>query len=555
VAPFSLLDYAGVRSHARQIVTVIRDRVMPPWLPEHGYGEFADERRLEPADIDRLARWVDQGAPEGDPSDRRSPPRWTEGWQIGTPNLVVRLEEPYELRAGGGDVFRNFVIPLPLDGPRYVRGLEFRPGSRGVIHHATFLLDRTRGSRRLDEMDPEPGFDGDTFSEGTQNPEAHALGWTPGKLTFLEPPDMGWRLEKGTDLIVQLHMIPSGKSEVIQPSIGFVFADSPPSRISMDFKLGSKLIDIPAGKADFTIEDDYTLPVDVEVLMVYPHAHYLARDVKAFATLPDDSVKWLIWIKRWDFKWQDEYHYATPVPLPKGARITMRYTYDNSDTNDRNPSHPPRRVTFGPGSKDEMGDLWLRLLPRTTSDAAILAKSYEDRERVMNIRFAEKMVAENGREAKWRNLLGTRYLQAGRVQEGITQLAEALRLAPDHPEAHNNLGQALLWQGLVPDAIRHLRAAVRLAPDNDQAHLNLAEALQDNGNLDEAIAHFRRSIALNPDVAAAYNNLGTALASLGHVDEAAIRFRRALELQPDYADAQRNLALAQQLLHSPGSAR
>jgi tetratricopeptide (TPR) repeat protein len=549
-APFSLLEYAEVRSHARQIVTVTKGGIMPPWLPAPGYGDFAGERRLRPAEINRIERWVEQGAPEGDPALRQSPPKWPEGWQLGQPDLVVELPEPYTLPESGPDVFRNFVIPIPLESKRYVRGMEVRPGVRNAVHHATILIDRTRASRRLDAQDPRPGYEG-MFSEGAQNPDSHALGWTPGRTPVLEPPDIAWRLDPGSDLVVQLHMIPSGKLEPVKPSVGFFFADATPRRMPIDFRLGSKTIDIPAGISGYAIEDSYTLPVDVEVLSVYPHAHYLAKDLKAWATLPDGQTLSLLWIKEWDFKWQDQYRYTTPLRLPRGTTLTMRYTYDNSAENPRNPRNPPAIVTYGPQSSDEMGDLWLQLLPSNVSDAAVLARAYRALELRKNVASAELMVARSPRDADWLNALGARYLEAGRILEGAARLEEAIRLAPGHAEAHHNLGHARRRQGRSADAIAHLRRAAALAPLNDRIHYSLANALQDSGRLDEAIVHFRRSVALNPDAADAHNDLGTALGSWGHLDQAVLEFRRALELQPDYDAARKNLSAAEQALTPP----
>src|SRR5213075_2779268 len=157
-APFDLLTYGDVKKHAREIVEVTGQRVMPPWLPEPGYGDFVGERSLSAAEIQRLRRWVEQGAPEGNPADARPRPQWREGWQLGQPDLVIRLPEPYTLAAEGKDVYRNFVIPIPTTRKRYVRAVEFEPGNGRVVHHAFLYLDPTRDSRRRDEEDREPGF-------------------------------------------------------------------------------------------------------------------------------------------------------------------------------------------------------------------------------------------------------------------------------------------------------------------------------------------------------------------------------------------------------------
>ena len=549
MAPFSLLEYSDVVSRARQIATVTANHTMPPWLPEPGYGTFVNERRLKPEEVAAIQQWVKDGVPRGDANDLPRPPTWSDGWQLGTPDLVVQIPEPFVIQPGDSDVFRNFAIPIPITTTRYVRGIEVRPGNAKVVHHATLAIDRTRASRVRDEADPLPGFGGGMFSDTARNPESRALGWTPGMTPSFEPDGMPWRLEKGSDLVLELHMIAprAGGSQQVQPSVAFYFSDTPPTRSSIDFKIGSKDIDMPAGQSAYAIEDHYTLPVDVDVLSVYPHAHYLAREMKAQATLPDGRVTPLIWIRNWDFHWQDDYRYATPVHLPRGSVISMRYTYDNSAANRHNPRAAPAHVVYGPQSSDEMGDLWLRLLPRNAADAAILARSYRDNELSKDIRLRERLVAAHPAEAKWRNALGASYLEAGRLEASVKQLEEAVRLAPDQAESRNNLGEARRLAGDLAGAVAEFRAAARLAPQNDLIQLNLANTLGDHGDLEEAIVHFKLGLALNPAVADAHNNLGVALASLGQIDEALAHFREALAIQPDYADAQENLNLVLQM--------
>jgi Flp pilus assembly protein TadD len=551
IAPFSLVTYRDVAPRARQIAAVTRSRQMPPWLPEPGHGDFVDARTLTDSDIQKIADWVAAGAPEGRAQDLPPQPHWPASgtWTLGTPDLVVQAPEPLLVQPGGADVFRNLVIPIPTDRPRFVRGIEVNPGDAHVVHHASLAIDRTPASRRLDAADPGPGFAGAMFSESARSPESRALGWTPGITPSLERPSMAWQLYPGSDLVLLLHLMPprSGEPAIVRPSVAFYFTDTPPTRTPIDFKLGSKAIDIPAGAAAFTIKDRYTLPVDVEVLSIYPHAHYLATEMRASATLPDGSTQDLLWIRHWDFHWQDQYRYRTPVSLPRGTVIAMRYTYDNSPGNKHNPRRVPVRVAYGPQSSDEMGDLWLRLLPKTVADANVLAQSYRAHELEKDIALGEAMIAQRPREARWRNLLGTAYLQAGRTADAQAQLEEALRLAPDQAEAHNNLGHALQQQGRVAEALAHFREAARLAPDNDLVHLNMANALDALGQTEAAIPEFERAIALNPIAADAHNNLGVALGSMGRLDEAIRHFRTALEIQPDYEDAQKNLAMALEL--------
>jgi Flp pilus assembly protein TadD len=517
---------------------------MPPWLPERGHGDFVDARELTEADIATIRRWADRGAPRGAAADLPLPPQWSDEWQLGTPDLVVTAPDAFQLTPGAGDVFRSFTLPVPLDRARWIRGIEIRPGSARAVHHASLSVDRTPGSRELDAADPSPGFDGAMLSPDAQSPGSRALGWTPGMRAAFEPEGMAWRLDAGSDLVIELHLIaPASEVEPITPSVGLYFSAGAPTRQSMDLKIGVNDLEIPAGAASVTAQADVTLPVDVDVLSIYPHAHYLARDVRAFATQPDGQIVSLIWIKNWDFHWQDQYRYRQPVPLPRGTVITMRYTYDNSAGNPRNPASPPKAVVYGPRASDEMGDLWLRLVPRTPADAVALAETYRDNERRKMLALHERMVEREPRSARWRAALGRSYLESGRVRDAIDQLTAALDLEPGRVSTTGNLAEALRRQGRMRDSIGRFREALAGEPDNLTLQIGLANAFVDNGDLTEAIAAFQRILARRPETVDARLNLGVALGALERFDEAEAEFRRVLVIAPGNADAERNLQM------------
>src|SRR5258706_8493348 len=331
-----------------------RTYLKPRWKPETGYGEFVGHTHLRSEEIDLIQRWAANGAPEGDPAGLPPSPTWVSGWQLGTPDLVVSWPEPYRVKAEGPDFSRTFVLSLPVSGVRYVRGIELRPGNANVVHHANIRIDRTPGSRRLDEGDPAPGYEGLLLTSAVY-PDGHFLGWTPGQTAPLLPGALAWRLFPGTDLVVEMHFVPDGKTELVQPSVGLFFGDKPPERLPAMLRLGRQNIDIPAGQREYLTTDSFVLPVDVEVAAVQPHAHYRAREVRGNATLPDGTTKPLVYIKDWDYRWQHVYRYVTPVRLPKGTTLALRYVFDNSAENIRNPHQPPRRVSWGQQSTDEMG--------------------------------------------------------------------------------------------------------------------------------------------------------------------------------------------------------
>src|SRR6185295_18023501 len=205
-------------------------------------------------------------------------------------------------------------------------------------------------------------------------PDGHFLGWTPGQAPPLSNA-LAWRLNGGTDLVVQLHMRPTGRREEIAPFLGLYFTEEAPSKTPAIVRLGRQGLDIPANAADYRVSDSFVLPVDAQVVAIQPHAHYRARDVAAWATLPDGSRRPLIHIADWDFNWQDVYRLGQPLWLPAGTTLEMRYAFDNSARNPRNPSHPPERVSWGWRSSDEMGDVWIQLLTGSDVDRVTLTET------------------------------------------------------------------------------------------------------------------------------------------------------------------------------------
>ncbi len=366
--PFPLLTYEDVKKHGRQIVAVTQSRFMPPWPPEPQPLKFADERRLGERQIALIKKWVDEGMIEGNPADLPPQPKFVPGWQLGEPDLIVKASKPFQLPATGSDVYWNFILPLPLDRDRWVKGIEVRPGDKRLLHHANVVVDRLELSRKL-EKQPGAGFGGMDIrlESGMLGPNgSHFLFWKPGTVPAFEPPDMALRLEKGTDLMLKTHLQPSGKPELIQPSIGIYFTDQPATKHPMLFQFSCDgMLDIPAGDENYVVTDNFTLPVDVDLLAIYPHSHYLGKDLDATATLPNGTRETLIHIKHWDLNWQAVYRYAKPVPLPKGTVIAMHYVYDNSEDNLANPSHPPKRVRAGNRASDEMSQLGFQVLPKS----------------------------------------------------------------------------------------------------------------------------------------------------------------------------------------------
>ncbi len=387
-APFSLITYDDVKKRGTLIATVTKARYMPPWHAEHGYGEFADERRLTDAEIATIGEWVKQGMPEGDRKKMPELPHFTEGWHLGKPDLIIEMPEGFSLPASGPDVFRNFSIPLNLTEDKWLRAVEFRPTARTAAHHALFASVAAGSTKRYEGSDGKPGFGGMGTVGVTGGSSNFGLGgWAVGGTPVFLPDGLAMKLPKDSDFLLQMHFHPTGKAETEKSVIGLYFADHAPERNMIGigspalFGVGSH-IDIAPGDTTFAIRDSFEIPVDVKVYSAAAHAHYLGKDMMASATLPDGSKRPLIHIPDWDFNWQEQYNYKDSFVLPKGTRIQVSITYDNSAENPRNPSNPPKRVQFGEQSSDEMGAIILNVTTVRREDEAPLIQSLTVRSQV-----------------------------------------------------------------------------------------------------------------------------------------------------------------------------
>ena len=541
IGPFSLLTYDDVRRHATQIAAVTARRIMPPWKPAAGKGEFQNDRRLTDEELQSIQQWIASGAPAGDAADLPPMPNWADGWRLGSPDVIVRMPEAYTVPAEGSDVFRTFVLPIPGSAPRYVRAVEFQPGNARVVHHANLGVDRTRSSRQLDARDPAPGYEG-SMERDARYPEGQLLGWTPGQAPHPVAPGTQWRLEPGSDLVIQLHLQPTGKPETVQATVGLFLTDIPPTRTPVGLRLGSETIEIPPGAPQYVVSDTYRLPVDAEIVAVQPHAHNLARRMEATASLPDGTTRWLIAIDDWDFRWQDVYRYATPFVLPKGTTIAMRYTYDNSSANPRNPHHPPSRVVWGQNTTDEMGDFWVQVIPQSSGDEAVLNEDFRRKAHAEDLAAYTKMLQADPANPLRHDAVATLYLDERRYDDAIAEFRQSLRLNGDSAPTHYNLAFALSARGRRDEAIAELQEALRIDPDYAQAHNNLGALLQVTDRAEQALAHYRRAVEIRPDNVEARANFGQLLSNRGEASAAADQFAEVLALKSDHVQALSGLA-------------
>jgi mono/diheme cytochrome c family protein len=354
VAPFSLLTYQDAAKRAAGIARVAGKRLMPPWRAAVDYGHFLDERRLTERQIELLSTWAESGTAEGLADDLPPPPVFASGWRLGEPDAVVEVATPFEVPADGADIFQHFVLPVTIAKDEMVVGFEFRPGNPAVVHHAVVFLDASGRARQRDAQTPEPGW---RTSGSIDASITSVLGvWTPGMTPRFYPDDVGTKLDKGADVVVQLHLHPTGKVEADQSRIALYFAKKPITKVLSrnPLLLGTLALEIPPGETRYRASSKITLPVDLTLTSVLPHMHLIGKEMKITATFPDGAVKPLIWIKDWNFYWQDSYVYGDPVRLPKGTLLEIEAWYDNSADNPHNPRIPPQRVLFGNNTTDEM---------------------------------------------------------------------------------------------------------------------------------------------------------------------------------------------------------
>jgi len=409
VAPFSLLEYRDAAKRARFLAKTVRARVMPPWAPDGPAGAFLSDRHLREDQIATIVRWAETGAAQGDPSlAPAAPPEPADGWHLGPPDLVLRMGRPFAVPAGPGDTYQVFPIPFSLAGvPRdvlararipdsdvlAVAAVEVHAGNRRSLHHADVFVDTSGAARKREAAEGGNGY----ASFGTPGfvPAAYLGGRVPGMIPRFLPPGIAASVMPMTgDIALQVHYLATGKPEVDQSEIGIYFLREPARRIMDSLFLRSFKLDIPAGDAAFTVEDSIEVPADCALMSVFAHMHFVGREVHASARLPDGTVRPLLDIGRWNFKWQDRYFYREPFVLPKGTVVRCRWVFDNSAANPSNPFSPPRDIRFGPNSTDEMCELQLGLLPLNLGDESLLLDA---RVRKMKEKIAELTPEQRGR--------------------------------------------------------------------------------------------------------------------------------------------------------------
>jgi hypothetical protein len=354
IAPFPLITYDDAKSHASLIKLMTLTRQMPPWKPADGCGDLLGERKLSDAEIATIGEWVDSGAPEGNRADLPAPLNFKSEWELGDPDLVVANDEPFT-PPEGTDTYRCFTMPTNLVTTAYVAATDTHPGDRSTVHHVITYIDTTGASVALDEADPGPGytcFGGPGFDlPGTLG------GWAPGARVLELPKEVAFELPALSRIVLQVHYHPHhGTPKPDRTQFGIYFAKQPPENIMRVLPIINQTFTIPPNNANYEVDAKVPIPTPfrTKIWFIAPHMHLLGRRMEVEMTPPNGASQCLVRIDDWDFNWQGVYRYRTPVEVPTGTRLSLRAWFDNSELNPKNPNSPPKSVSWGEATTDEM---------------------------------------------------------------------------------------------------------------------------------------------------------------------------------------------------------
>jgi peroxiredoxin len=362
VGPFSLMTYKQAVNWASDIKEYTQSRKMPPWKPVAGV-PFHNERKLTDKELTTLAAWADGGTPEGDPKDAPPPRKFVDGWQLGTPDLVLTVPEEMTVGASGDDLFRCFVLPTNLGEDKYVVAMEVRPGNNRVVHHTLNFIDRTGQARKLEQKErdrtkrPDAKDHGPGYPVGMGIgflPQGNLGGWAPGQLARTLPDGTGFPLPNGADVVIQVHYHRTGKVEKDRTSLGLYFAKKPVDKPFKGMVIPGRFLMIPAGSAHFPVHGAIEVAQDCRLYSVMPHMHKVGREIAVTLTPPGGKPTTLVAIKDWDYNWQETYLLKEPIDVKAGTKLRVEAYYDNSPSNPDSPTQGRQAVFFGEQTTNEM---------------------------------------------------------------------------------------------------------------------------------------------------------------------------------------------------------
>jgi len=402
IGPFSVLTYKDVLPWAESIREKVSAREMPPWHADSRYGEFLNDRRLSKEEIETIVTWVVQGAKEGNPEDVPTPPRYFPGWNMGKPDYVLAMSEPYTVEPHAPDSYVYVTFPTRFKEDRWVQAAEILPGNPEIVHHVIAHVitpqapsaGAKRVSAEFPQADTEPSIfykegslsrvkmDAPVIDDGANAPNGGSLfkgrtgdgaaeysvllaSYAPGKGPDVYPPGTAKLIPAGSTIILQIHYSSfHGTIETPQQDrtiLGLIFAKEAPAKRVVTFTVPNHFFKIPPGAANHKVTAAYTFDRDVQLISYMPHMHLRGKDMKYEVVLPDGRRQTLLWVPKFEFDWQTVYRLKNPMEIPKGSRIIVTAHFDNSARNKHNPD-PTKAVRWGDPSYDEMMIGWLEYL-------------------------------------------------------------------------------------------------------------------------------------------------------------------------------------------------
>jgi mono/diheme cytochrome c family protein len=360
IAPMSLLTYEQARPWAKSIRENVSRGQMPPWHAEQALGTFSNDRRLTDADKNTLIAWADAGAPEGNPKDLPAAPKFTEGWEIGAPDLVLSMTKPYEVPASGTIPYQYLTIPTNFTENKWVQAIEVKPGVRSVVHHIlVFAREPGKPSQPPAFIPVVPRMPGLAAQRDANAPQQNQGPGTliattaPGTNAMIFEPGSALKIPAGSTLIFQIHYTANGKAATDTSSVGMIFAKQTPQREIFTSAFLNPLLKLPAGSADQAVDTAIEFTADTRITALFPHTHLRGKGWEYRLVYPDGRSQVVLSVPKYDFNWQTYYVFTTPLVAPKGSRLEATAHYDNSVNNKWNPD-PKVDVRWGEQTWQEM---------------------------------------------------------------------------------------------------------------------------------------------------------------------------------------------------------
>lgn len=362
IAPMSFTSYKEVRPWAKSIREAVTTGQMPPWFADPTHGQFSNDSRLSPKDVELISAWVEGGAKEGDAGDLPPNPRFPEGWQIGKPDVVLPMTVEYNIPAEGVIPYKYFVVPTNFTEDKYVQFAEIRSGDRAHVHHVIISVrypdsgalpeagELTPESRRQSAAGAPAAGQG---ARSVEDSDGRLVGWAPGEAPLILRPGQAKLVKKGSSLVFQVHYTTNGEPGKDRTSVGLIFSKAPVEKRVITAGATARNLVIPPGDPNYESNGTFTFKEDSHIDSLHPHMHVRGKDFLYRLVYPDGREQILLSVPRYDFAWQMTYFLKEPVAAPKGSRLEAIAHHDNSAKNKFNPD-PTVTVHWGDQTWDEM---------------------------------------------------------------------------------------------------------------------------------------------------------------------------------------------------------